>query len=206
MSDTPTKSWSVETIELINALTPNIKSKSFDPDWFLLRQRLERFEQQLSAMTKERDELKIELARENEEARDLIKTLHELMISGEKRGAAKCNEELLATQAERDALVKDAESYEKHVCDVIKERNDLRDKLNKEGIGRRQFFTDLVNAKAQLSATQAELRQCAEALENSMSFCSDIDCAYNQPHSPNCGIAQRESALNNPITKEMLKK
>lgn len=36
--------WSVETMQLINRLTPDINGKAFDPDWFLLRQRLEAME------------------------------------------------------------------------------------------------------------------------------------------------------------------
>ena len=36
--------WSLETMALINKLTPDIKGKAFDPDWFLLRNRLEQFE------------------------------------------------------------------------------------------------------------------------------------------------------------------
>lgn len=36
--------WTVETMLIINKLTPDIKGKAFDPDWFLLRQRFEQFE------------------------------------------------------------------------------------------------------------------------------------------------------------------
>jgi hypothetical protein len=36
--------WSLETMRIINELTPDIKGKAFEPDWFLLRQRLEAFE------------------------------------------------------------------------------------------------------------------------------------------------------------------
>lgn len=36
--------WSLETMRVINELTREIKGKAFDPDWFLLRQRLEAFE------------------------------------------------------------------------------------------------------------------------------------------------------------------
>ncbi len=35
------KKWSEKTMELINSLTPDIKGKALDPDWFLLRQRFE---------------------------------------------------------------------------------------------------------------------------------------------------------------------
>lgn len=38
------KGWALETMQIINRLTSNIKDKAFDPDWFLLRQRLEEFE------------------------------------------------------------------------------------------------------------------------------------------------------------------
>lgn len=31
-------------MNIINKLTPDIKGKAFDPDWFLLRQRFEEFE------------------------------------------------------------------------------------------------------------------------------------------------------------------
>jgi hypothetical protein len=40
--DKPT--WTEETMNIINKLTPDIKGKAFDPDWFLLRQRFEEFE------------------------------------------------------------------------------------------------------------------------------------------------------------------
>lgn len=33
--------WATETMMMINKLTPDIKGKAFDPDWFLLRERLE---------------------------------------------------------------------------------------------------------------------------------------------------------------------
>ena len=36
--------WAQETMHIINTLTPDIKGKAFDPDWFLLRQRLEQIE------------------------------------------------------------------------------------------------------------------------------------------------------------------
>ena len=37
-------SWAEETMMLINKLTPDIKGKAFDPDWFMLRQRFEEAE------------------------------------------------------------------------------------------------------------------------------------------------------------------
>ena len=40
--------WAKETMLMINKLTPDIKGKAFDPDWFVLRQRLEAMEQRLT--------------------------------------------------------------------------------------------------------------------------------------------------------------
>jgi hypothetical protein len=37
-------SWAMETMRMINKMTPDIQGKAFDPDWFLLRNRLEEFE------------------------------------------------------------------------------------------------------------------------------------------------------------------
>lgn len=45
--------WTVETMRIINELSPDIKGKPFDPDWFLLRQRLEAFEDRVNATGKE---------------------------------------------------------------------------------------------------------------------------------------------------------
>ena len=42
---TPT-SWTIETMRIVNEMTPDIKGKPFDPDWFLLRQRFEEIERQ----------------------------------------------------------------------------------------------------------------------------------------------------------------
>lgn len=36
--------WAIETIEMINKLTPDVIGKAWDPGWFLLRQHLERAE------------------------------------------------------------------------------------------------------------------------------------------------------------------
>jgi hypothetical protein len=33
--------WAWETMMMINKMTPDIKGKAFDPDWFVLRERLE---------------------------------------------------------------------------------------------------------------------------------------------------------------------
>jgi DNA repair exonuclease SbcCD ATPase subunit len=41
--------WTQETIAIINKMTPEIKGKSFDPDWFLLRQRFEAIEEERDA-------------------------------------------------------------------------------------------------------------------------------------------------------------
>ena len=44
---TPPTGWAMETMMMINDLTPEIKGKSFDPGWFKLRQRLEAIEERL---------------------------------------------------------------------------------------------------------------------------------------------------------------
>lgn len=52
-------------MEIINKLTPNIKGKAFDADWFLLRQRFETVDSVLDinvALNKRLDELKIALS------------------------------------------------------------------------------------------------------------------------------------------------
>lgn len=38
------KRWVEETMKEINRITPDVKGKAFEPDWFLLRQRLEQVE------------------------------------------------------------------------------------------------------------------------------------------------------------------
>ena|SRR5580658_5807749 len=40
-------SWTLETMDLINRLTPEIKGKAFDPEWFLLRKRFEQIEEEV---------------------------------------------------------------------------------------------------------------------------------------------------------------
>jgi hypothetical protein len=53
------ESWSMETMKLINDLTPDILGKSQDPDWFLLRQRLEEVDQlksEVEALQKQLEE------------------------------------------------------------------------------------------------------------------------------------------------------
>lgn len=40
-SELPVMAWAYETMRIINKLTPGIMGKALDPDWFLLRQRLE---------------------------------------------------------------------------------------------------------------------------------------------------------------------
>ena len=50
--------WSVKVMREINSITPMIHGKSSDPDWFLLRQRLEEYdalESKLKEVEKERD-------------------------------------------------------------------------------------------------------------------------------------------------------
>ena len=49
-------SWAEKTMSIINDLTPDIKNKAFDPDWFLLRRRLERFEGQMAVKRPTADE------------------------------------------------------------------------------------------------------------------------------------------------------
>ena len=44
--------WAVETMIMINKLTPDIKGKAFDPGWFELRQRLEDIEDEVLARGK----------------------------------------------------------------------------------------------------------------------------------------------------------
>ncbi len=41
--------WAIETMAMINRLTTNIEGKAFDPDWFLLRQHLEKFEARIES-------------------------------------------------------------------------------------------------------------------------------------------------------------
>lgn len=43
--------WSRETMIIINDLTPLIEDKAFDPNWFLLRNRLEEFERTMLGMS-----------------------------------------------------------------------------------------------------------------------------------------------------------
>lgn len=50
--------WAEETMMEINRLTPDIKFKAFDPDWFLLRQRLEQFEDKLERLRSENQALR----------------------------------------------------------------------------------------------------------------------------------------------------
>lgn len=44
MTDQERYPWALETMKIINELTPMITGKAFDPDWFLLRQRFEQME------------------------------------------------------------------------------------------------------------------------------------------------------------------
>lgn len=39
--------WTLETMRIINDLTPDIHGKAFDIEWFLLRQRFEAIEYEL---------------------------------------------------------------------------------------------------------------------------------------------------------------
>jgi hypothetical protein len=49
----PKLSWAEETMLTINKLTPDVKGKAFDPDWFLLRQRFEELEAERDKLAKE---------------------------------------------------------------------------------------------------------------------------------------------------------
>jgi len=53
MTNEPTDEhgWAIETMMLINKLTPSIEGKAFDPDWFLLRERLEEAEKYIESAT-----------------------------------------------------------------------------------------------------------------------------------------------------------
>jgi len=44
--------WAIETMIMINKLTPDIKHKAFDPGWFLLKQRLEEAERLMNIVKK----------------------------------------------------------------------------------------------------------------------------------------------------------
>lgn len=48
--------WTLETMDMINKMTPKITGKSFDPDWFLLRQRFEQYEKSTLDAVAQRDE------------------------------------------------------------------------------------------------------------------------------------------------------
>jgi hypothetical protein len=52
--------WTKETIQIINKLTPDIKGKAFEPDWFLLRQRFEQIEEKLLLAERKLQEFAIE--------------------------------------------------------------------------------------------------------------------------------------------------
>jgi len=61
--------WTLQTMQMINTLTPNVKGKSFDPDWFLLRQRFEQVEEKLYSLGQEWDGEKFTFNREPHEGR-----------------------------------------------------------------------------------------------------------------------------------------
>ena len=46
----PIGEWSTTTMRIINKLTPDIKEKAFDPDWFLLRERFEAVDRALRSL------------------------------------------------------------------------------------------------------------------------------------------------------------
>lgn len=59
--------WTIETMRLVNELTPDIKGKAFNPDWFLLRQRFEQIEMKLESAERERDDLQKRLQQQGNE-------------------------------------------------------------------------------------------------------------------------------------------
>lgn len=62
MSELTDKSgWACETMMKINDLTKDIQGKAFDPDWFLLRNRLEEMEHKLAASEAAREKAKNDL-------------------------------------------------------------------------------------------------------------------------------------------------
>jgi hypothetical protein len=46
----PIFEWTHKTMQIINELTPDVKDKEFDPDWFLLRQRFKQTEKDQYAL------------------------------------------------------------------------------------------------------------------------------------------------------------
>lgn len=56
-----TEKWSMVTMATINRMTPDIKGKGFDPDWFLLRERFEAIETENEQLASEVERLTMEL-------------------------------------------------------------------------------------------------------------------------------------------------
>ena len=57
------QTWLAETMAEINRLTPDIKGKAFDPDWFLLRQRFEQVIWRIALLTRENAALREQVER-----------------------------------------------------------------------------------------------------------------------------------------------
>lgn len=101
-------SWSMETMRLINKLTPDIKGKALDPDWFMLRQRLE----QMDVLLTQTASLRAELGRLKEELSDIAVNRAifkiELQIVTEQRDSLITrNQELEAAVVQKDEALRE---------------------------------------------------------------------------------------------------
>jgi hypothetical protein len=72
--------WTRDTMQMINALTPNIKEKAFDPGWFALRQHLE---QAASIIDRHTDSMAEELAEALREAEVVLQVVYENAMKAE---------------------------------------------------------------------------------------------------------------------------
>ena len=63
--------WAVETMMMINKLTPQIEGKAFDPGWFVLRERLETSELEMENMALEIARLTTDLVKAHSEIYEL---------------------------------------------------------------------------------------------------------------------------------------
>lgn len=133
----------------INNLTPDIKGKAFDPDWFLLRQRLEAFESDLAAVTAERDE-----ALRNQIIHDRWRSDH----MGQHCGAVitKLRVECDNAVAERDK----AQKYQALCRQQFEVANAAADRIDKErraAVAARDAATTRAEAAEQMVQQQVEL-------------------------------------------------
>lgn len=78
------KMWAVETCTAINKLTPDIKGKAFDPDWFLIRQRFDAIVYRLAASEAEVKRLREQVDWKPITPDSLPKVGDEIGIFGEK--------------------------------------------------------------------------------------------------------------------------